>query len=111
LFVEVGFDRVEISHASRDDSCSVSCATELEIFTYRPFQLLLQLDQVDDRCYGYWRRSTCFAGAVASCGENSVLVESVSMLHTQSRVKKFRVVTSLRGVSTMADNCGRHCFL
>jgi hypothetical protein len=42
LAVEVGFDGLEIRHASRDDSCSVSCATELEVFTYHTFQLLLQ---------------------------------------------------------------------
>jgi hypothetical protein len=33
LAVEVGFDGLEIRHASRVDSCSVSCATELEVFT------------------------------------------------------------------------------
>jgi hypothetical protein len=41
LAVEVGFDGLEIRHASPDDSFSVSCATELEIFTYHTFQLLL----------------------------------------------------------------------
>jgi hypothetical protein len=48
--VEVGFGGLEIRHASRDDSCFVSCATELDIFTYYTFQLLLQLNQVDGRC-------------------------------------------------------------
>jgi hypothetical protein len=50
LAVEVGFAGLEIRHASRDDSGSVSCATELEVFPYHTFQLLLQLDQVDGRC-------------------------------------------------------------
>jgi hypothetical protein len=40
LAVEVGVDGLEIRHSSRDDSCSVSCATELEVFTYHTFQLL-----------------------------------------------------------------------
>jgi hypothetical protein len=34
LAVEVGFEGLEIHHASRDNCCSVSCATELENFTY-----------------------------------------------------------------------------
>jgi hypothetical protein len=42
--VEVGSDGLEIRHASRGDSCSVSCATKLEGFTYESFQLLLQQD-------------------------------------------------------------------
>jgi hypothetical protein len=33
LAVEVGFDGLEIYHASPDDSCPVSFAMELEIFT------------------------------------------------------------------------------
>jgi hypothetical protein len=41
---------LEMRHASPDDSGSVSCATELEVFSYHTFQLLLQLDEVDDRC-------------------------------------------------------------
>jgi hypothetical protein len=41
LAVEVEFDELEIRHASRDDSGSISCATELEVFTYHTFQLLL----------------------------------------------------------------------
>jgi hypothetical protein len=41
LAVEVRFDGLEIRHVSRDDSSSVSCATELEVFTY---QILLQQD-------------------------------------------------------------------
>jgi hypothetical protein len=44
LAVEVGFEGLEIRHVSRDDSSSVSCATELEVFTYLNFQLLLQKD-------------------------------------------------------------------
>jgi hypothetical protein len=44
LAVEVRFDGLEIRYASRDDSCSVSCATELEVFNYHTFQLLLQLN-------------------------------------------------------------------
>jgi hypothetical protein len=50
LAVEVGFDGLEIRHASHDDSCSVSYATELTVSTYHTFQLLLQLDQVGGRC-------------------------------------------------------------
>jgi hypothetical protein len=42
--VEVGFYGLKIRHASRDNSGSVSCATELEVTTYHTFQLLLQLD-------------------------------------------------------------------
>jgi hypothetical protein len=42
--VEVGFHGLEIRHASRDNSGSVSCATELKVTTYHTFQLLLQLD-------------------------------------------------------------------
>jgi hypothetical protein len=44
LVAEVGFDGSEIHHASRDDSCPVSCATELEVFFDHTFQLLLQQD-------------------------------------------------------------------
>jgi hypothetical protein len=33
LLVEVGFDGLEICHASRENSGSVSCATELEVIT------------------------------------------------------------------------------
>jgi hypothetical protein len=44
LAVEVRFDGLEIRHASHDDSCSVSCVRELEVFTCHTFQLLLQQD-------------------------------------------------------------------
>jgi hypothetical protein len=47
--VEVGFDVLDIRHASRDDSGSVSDATELKVFFYQNFQLLLQLNQVSGR--------------------------------------------------------------
>jgi hypothetical protein len=57
LSVEVGFDGLEIRHASRDDSCSVSCATEPDVFTYHKFscfhnwcrlrQMLKLLEAVD----------------------------------------------------------------
>jgi hypothetical protein len=40
---------LEIRHASRDDSCSVSSATEHEILTYHTFQLFLQLNKVPCR--------------------------------------------------------------
>jgi hypothetical protein len=50
LAVEIGFDGLEIRHASRDDSSSVSCVTELAVSTYHTFQLLLQLNQVDGGC-------------------------------------------------------------
>jgi hypothetical protein len=36
--LEIGFDGLEIRHASRNDSCSVSCVTELEILTYHTFK-------------------------------------------------------------------------
>jgi hypothetical protein len=44
--VEVGFDGLEIRHASHDDSGSVSGATELKVFVDHNFQFLLQLNQV-----------------------------------------------------------------
>jgi hypothetical protein len=44
--VEVGFDGLEIRHASRDYSGSVSSATELKVFFDHILQLLLQLNQV-----------------------------------------------------------------
>jgi hypothetical protein len=47
--VEVGFDGLEIRHASRDDSGSVSGATELMVFFDHTFQLLLQLNRVSGR--------------------------------------------------------------
>jgi hypothetical protein len=47
--VEVGFDGLEIRHASCDDSGSVSGATELEVFFEHNFQLFLQLNQVSGR--------------------------------------------------------------
>jgi hypothetical protein len=45
----VGFDGLEIRHASRDDSGSVSSAAELKVYFDRTFQLLLQLKQVTGR--------------------------------------------------------------
>jgi hypothetical protein len=42
--IEVGFHGLVIRHASRDNSGSISCATELKVTTYRTFQLFLQLD-------------------------------------------------------------------
>jgi hypothetical protein len=50
LSLEIGYDGLEICHASRDNSDSVSCVTELEVSTYRTSQLPLQLNQVDGRC-------------------------------------------------------------
>jgi hypothetical protein len=47
--VEVGFDGLEIHHASRDNSGSVPSATELKVFFDHIFQLLLQLNQVSGR--------------------------------------------------------------
>jgi hypothetical protein len=41
---KVGFHGFEIRHAFDDDSCSVSCATELKIALNHVFQLLLQLN-------------------------------------------------------------------
>jgi hypothetical protein len=49
LVVEVGFDGLEIGHDSYDDSCSVSCATVLKVFTDHNFQLFSQLDYDDER--------------------------------------------------------------
>jgi hypothetical protein len=40
----MGFDGLEIRHASRDDCGSVSGATELQDFLDHHFQLLLQLN-------------------------------------------------------------------
>jgi hypothetical protein len=59
--VEVGFDRLEIHHASRDDSGSVPSAMELKVFFDHTLQLLLQLNQVSGRRYDYWGQPTCFA--------------------------------------------------
>jgi hypothetical protein len=42
--VEVNFDGLEILHVSRDDSGSVSSATELKVFFDHTLQLLLQLN-------------------------------------------------------------------
>jgi hypothetical protein len=47
--VEVGSDGLEIRRASRDDSGSVSFATELKVFFNNTLQLFLQLNQVNDR--------------------------------------------------------------
>jgi hypothetical protein len=47
VIVEVGLDGLEVRHASRDDSSSVSCITELEIPTYTPFS-----------CFCSWMRLT-----------------------------------------------------
>jgi hypothetical protein len=47
--VEMGFDGLEIRHASRDDSGSVSSATELKVFFDHILQLLLQLNQFNGR--------------------------------------------------------------
>jgi hypothetical protein len=47
--VEVGFDGMEIRHASRDDSCSFSSATERKVSFDHTWQLLLQLNQVSGR--------------------------------------------------------------
>jgi hypothetical protein len=47
--VEVGFDGLEIRHASPDDAGSVSGATELNVFFDHTFQLLLRLNQVSGR--------------------------------------------------------------
>jgi hypothetical protein len=51
------------------------------------------------------------AGAVASRGEDSVLAESVSTSHARSGAKKFRVATSLGGVSTAADTAVSTAFI
>jgi hypothetical protein len=47
--VEMGFDGLEIRLASRDDSGSVSDATELKVFFDHSFQFSLQLNQVSGR--------------------------------------------------------------
>jgi hypothetical protein len=47
--VELRFGGLEIFHASRDDSGSVSSATELKVLFDHTFQLLLQLNQVSGR--------------------------------------------------------------
>jgi hypothetical protein len=64
---------------------------------------------VDFRTIGGGR--PVLAGTVASRGEASVLVESVSMSHAWSGAKKFRMATSLGGVSTAAYTAvGTACF-
>jgi hypothetical protein len=40
--VEVGFDGLEIGHASHDDSGTVTCAAELKVFLNHTLQLFLQ---------------------------------------------------------------------
>jgi hypothetical protein len=47
--VEVGFDGLEIRQAIRDDSDSVSSATELKVFFDHTLHLLLQVNQVRGR--------------------------------------------------------------
>jgi hypothetical protein len=47
--VEVGFDRLDIRHVSRDDSGCVSSATELKVYFYHNLQLFLQLNQASGR--------------------------------------------------------------
>jgi hypothetical protein len=47
--VKVGFDILEIRHASHDDSGSVSSATELKGFFDHTLHLLLQMNQVRGR--------------------------------------------------------------
>jgi hypothetical protein len=59
--VEVGFHLLEIRQSSRDDSGSVSGATELKVFFDRTLQLRLQPSQVSGRRYDYWRRLARFA--------------------------------------------------
>jgi hypothetical protein len=106
LAVEVGFDRLEIRHVSQDDSCSVSCATELKIFTYHIFSCFCSRIRLtaDVRTIGGGRPG--LAGVAASRGVVSVLVESVSMSDAWSGAKKFRVASSLGGVYG-----GKSCFL
>jgi hypothetical protein len=48
--IAVGFDGLEIRHASLDDSGSVSGATEVKFSFGHNFQLLLQLNQFSGRC-------------------------------------------------------------
>jgi hypothetical protein len=45
----VGVDGLETRHASRDDSSSVSSATELKVFFDHTSQLLLQPKQISGR--------------------------------------------------------------
>jgi hypothetical protein len=47
--VEVGFDGLEIRHASRDDSGSITIATEVKVFFDHTFQLFLQLNHISGR--------------------------------------------------------------
>jgi hypothetical protein len=47
--LEVEFDRLEIRHASPDDSVSVSGATELKVFFDHNFQFFLQLNHLTGR--------------------------------------------------------------
>jgi hypothetical protein len=47
--VKVKFYGLEIRHASRDDSGSVSGATELDVFFDHTFQFLLQLNKFSGR--------------------------------------------------------------
>jgi hypothetical protein len=65
---------LEICHASRDNSGSVSCVTELEVSTYHTFQLLLQLIRLttDVRIIGGGLRF--FTEAASSCGVFGVSV-------------------------------------
>jgi hypothetical protein len=49
ISVQVGFDGSEFLRVSRDDSGSVSGATELKVFFDHNFQLLLQLTRVSGR--------------------------------------------------------------
>jgi hypothetical protein len=101
LAIEVGFDGLEIRHASRDDSCSISCAMELEVFTYHTFScfcsrisLAADISSIGDGRPG-------LAGPAVSRGVASVLLESGSISDARSGAKKSRVATSLWGVSTV----------
>jgi hypothetical protein len=97
--VKVGFHGLEIRHAARDDSCSVSCATELELFIYHTFSCVCSRIKLTADVRIIVGGPPALAGA-ASCGVALMLAESVSMSDARRGAKKFRMATSLGGKST-----------
>jgi hypothetical protein len=75
----VGFDGLEIRHASQDDSGSISSAMELKVFFDHTLQLLLHLNQVSGRHRIIGGGLPVLPGTASSFEMALVPEESVSM--------------------------------
>jgi hypothetical protein len=102
LAVEVGFDGLEIRHASRDDAGFISVLRNSKFSLTSLFSCFCNWIRLTEDVRPIGGGRPVLTGAVGSPGEAS-LAESVSMLHVRSGSKKFRMATSLWGVSTAAD--------